>query len=155
MTDDTRIVAVRPFGWTESDPVVRRVRDGLAIGNEHAASEPTDAFDAVVSLTADPRPATTHHHPLVDGPEATYARFAAAVETVRDRLATGDRVLVHCRAGVSRSSAVTATALAFAENRPFRDALADVQTARPVAVPHPRLHELGVISLAAERTPTS
>jgi atypical dual specificity phosphatase len=59
-------------------------------------------------------------------------------------------VLVHCNAGVSRSSAVLASTLAAAEGRRFRDALCEVQAARPMAMPHPELHRQAVVYLAVE-----
>ena len=59
-------------------------------------------------------------------------------------------VLVHCKAGISRSSTLIAAALAAEEDRTFRAALGDVQAARPAAMPHPVLHELAVAYLAAK-----
>ena len=62
-------------------------------------------------------------------------------------------VLVHCKAGVSRSAAVLATAIAAADDRSFHDALDDVHSARPVATPNPALVESAVTYLAATRDP--
>ncbi|MFC7175765.1 protein-tyrosine phosphatase family protein [Halosegnis marinus] len=144
-------VAVRPFGYADPDPVVRRVgnRD-LFVGNRAAAESPPRSFAAVVSLTADPSAATTHHRPLVDGPGNTPAEFAAAVDTVRERRGEGP-VLVNCRAGVSRSATVAATALAAAEGRGFHEAFGVVAEHRRTAVAHPALCTLAVCYLAAHR----
>ncbi|QPV62930.1 dual specificity protein phosphatase family protein [Halosimplex litoreum] len=150
---------VRPFGYGHDRPIARRVceRD-LFVGNAAAADpdRPDDhrtgapaRGDNVLSLTAEPRPATTHHRPLVDGPGNEWAAFEAAADTACRLL--GSRpgsLLVHCSHGVSRSAAVAAVALAAAEDRSFRSALSDVQSARPPAQPHPALHEQAVYSLA-------
>lgn len=144
---------VRPIAFVEDEPVVRRIGDrDLFIGNELAAdpSRHDHRFEAVLSVSTDSHPGTTHHHPLDDGPENRWEDFAAAIETARDLYRESPPVLVNCTAGVSRSTTVIATTLAAEEGRPFRDALAAVQRVRPVATPHPALHELAVYYLAAE-----
>lgn len=147
---------VRPFGSVGDEPVVRRVGGrALFLGNLHAGDTAIgERFDHVVSLTADPRPATTYHRPLVDGYDVEWPRFADAVDTTRRLHRTDGSVLVHCKAGVSRSSAVLASTLAAAEGRRFRDALSEVQAARPIAMPHPGLHEQAVCYLAVEGIPS-
>ena len=143
-------VAVRPLGYVEPRPVVRWIGDrSLALGNARAAESPTDGFDAVLSLTETDWPLTTHHRPLIDGAETEWPAFAAAVDCAR-RLHRGDgTLLVHCKAGISRSAVVIAATIAAEEGRSFRAALATVQGARPHAIPHPALWELAVIYLAA------
>lgn len=143
---------VRPFGYVDDEPVVRRIGDrDLYLGNAAAAHpERHDrTFEYVLSATAEERPLTTHHHPLTDGRGNEWAAFEAAVDAARALHRRDGSVLVHCKAGISRSSALVATALAAEENRPFRDALAVVQDARPHAMPNPALHELAVVYLAA------
>jgi atypical dual specificity phosphatase len=129
----------RPFGFVGDEPVVRRIGDrALFLGNLHASdTDPGERFDHVVSLTTDPRAATTYHRPLTDGYDVEWSRFADAVDTARRLHRTDGSVLVHCKAGVSRSSAVLASTLAAAEGRRVRDALSEVQAARPIAMPHP------------------
>ncbi|WP_255149741.1 dual specificity protein phosphatase family protein [Halorarius halobius] len=141
----------RPFGYVEDHPVVRRVSDGLFLGNVHAASpdEHDRSFEYVLSATADPQPLTTHHRPLVDGDDVTWSRFEAAAETARDLYGDGS-LLVHCEAGVSRSSTLVATALAAEDGIPLRGGIEAVQAARPMAQPHPALHEMAVVYLAAQ-----
>ncbi|SEV93383.1 dual specificity protein phosphatase family protein [Halobacterium jilantaiense] len=152
--DDPRAeLFVRPFGYVNDTPVVRRLGDrNCFLGNATAASPDCErTFEHVLSLTETPQPATTHHRPLTDDANNDWAAFAAAVDTARRLLARDGSLLVHCEAGVSRSSAVAAAALAVAESRPFVDALHEVQDARPHAVPHPALHELGVEYVAAQQ----
>jgi hypothetical protein len=142
-------VAVRPFGYAAPDPVVRRIGDRtLFLGNAVAGERPPREFDAVVTLTDEPVAATTHHRPLVDGPGNEWAAFADAVDTVRDRRGSGP-VLVHCRAGVSRSATVLATAIAAGEGCGFHEAFAEVAEHRRTAVGHPALCRLAVVYLAA------
>ncbi len=138
-------LAVRPLGAVSETPACRRVTETLSFGNRAAA---TTGFDAVVSLT-EPTEATTHHCPLVDGPGNDYADFARTVETTRRLTSERDSVLVHCRAGVSRSATVTATVLAARENRGFHEAFGLVAARRRVAVAHPALCFLAVCYLAA------
>ncbi|MFC7138252.1 dual specificity protein phosphatase [Halosimplex aquaticum] len=141
---------VRPFGHRHGDPVVRRIGDrDLFLGNVHAADpDRTDrSFDAVLSATREPQPSTTHHRPLVDGPEADWPAFEAAADTACRLLGEGS-LLIHCSHGVSRSATLAAVALAIRTGRSFREALSTVQSARPPAQPHPALHELAVVYLA-------
>ncbi len=147
---------VRPVGYVDPDPVTRRIgfRDCF-LGNVHAADparydgEPEVEFEFVLSATQDPQPATTHHHPLEDGPGNEWSQFEAAVDTARELLGSDGPALIHCKAGISRSTTLLATAIAAEEGRSFREALSMVQAARPLAVPHPALHELAVCYLAA------
>ena len=147
---DSSTVAVRPLGYVESRAVVRWIGDrSLALGNAGAAESPTDEFDAVLSLTETERPFTTHHQPLIDGPETEWAAFAAAVDCARQLHRRDGTLLVHCKAGISRSAVVIATTIAAEEGCSFREALVTVQSVRPHAIPHPALWELAVIYLAA------
>ncbi len=143
---------IRPIGHVEDTPVIRRVgKQNLYLGNEHAADpgQHDQSFRYVLSLSTNDHPLTTHHHPLDDGPGNDWTEFEAAVDTAR-RLSRRDcPVLIHCKAGISRSSAVIATALAAEESRPLHDALSAVLQARPSATLNPALHELAVIYLAA------
>ena len=147
---DSSTVPVRPLGYVEPRPVVRWIGDrSLALGNARAAESPTVGFDAVLSLTESERPLTTHHRPLIDGPETEWPAFAAAVDCARRLHRRDGSLLVHCTAGISRSAVVIATTIAAEEGRSFREALQTVQAARPHAIPHPALWELAVIYLSA------
>lgn len=143
---------VRPKGYVEDEPIIRRIgHRSLYLGNAFAANpEHHDrTFEYVLSATADEHPLTTHHRPLADGPGNEWAAFEAAVDTARRLYRREGSVLIHCKAGISRSTTLVATALAAEEDRRFRDALALVQDARPYAMPNPALHTLAVIYLAA------
>lgn len=144
---------IRPFGYVEDDPIIRRIGDReLYLGNRLAADPATHdrTFGYVLSLTIDEQPLTTHHQPMYDGPETDWSVFEQAVETARQLYRQEGSLLVHCKAGVSRSTTLIATTLAIEEGRSFREALDLVQDARPIATPHYALHELAIIYLAAE-----
>ena len=143
---------VRPAGYVDPEPIVRRIGDRpLFLGNRHAADPDRHdrTFEHVLSLTAEAQPLTTHHRPLVDGPGNDWASFERAVETARRLYRRAEATLVHCNAGISRSTTILATTIAAEEDRSYRDAIAIVQAARPHAVAHPALCELSVTYLAA------
>ena len=145
---------VRPFGYVADEPIVRRIGEReLFLGNEFAADPARHdrSFEFVLSATTDERPLTTHHHPLDDGPGNDWSTFEAAVDTARALYRREGSLLIHCKAGISRSSALVATTIAAEENRRLDDAFAIVHEARPHAVSHPALHESAVIYLAARR----
>ncbi|ERH10172.1 MAG: Dual specificity phosphatase, catalytic domain protein [halophilic archaeon J07HX64] len=150
----------RPPGWSgESggyDPVVVRVGDReLYLGDRGAADPATHeyTFEAVISLTHRPQPLTTHHHPLHDGSGNQFGLFAAAVDDSRSRLNEDGPVLVHCAAGISRSSTVITTTLAAEEGRGFDDVLGELKGHRERANPHPALRALAREYLDEEPTP--
>lgn len=149
---DESVVFVRPVGYVADEPVIRRLgpRD-LFIGNESAAhpDRHDHAFEYVLSISTESHPLTTHHCPLIDGAGNEWCAFETAVDTVPRLFREDGSLLVHCTAGISRSSTVLAATLAAEEDRTFHDALAIVQEARPHAVPNPPLHELAVTYLAA------
>ncbi|MFY9461817.1 MAG: dual specificity protein phosphatase [Candidatus Sungiibacteriota bacterium] len=70
------------------------------------------------------------------GPEL-HAVFIRAFEFVSEELGAGKNVLVHCRAGVSRSSAFMASYLFWSGAEPtFDKAFRRVRTAHPITLPH-------------------
>lgn len=92
---------------------------------------------------------------LIDRNISRYDNFEKAVKALVHSLRNGERVLIHCSAGVSRTPIVTATAIAHVEGRPLTDVIDDVETTmltdgfdvarrgddeRPTDI-HPRLRE--------------
>ena len=152
LADSDENVLVWPFGYIEQRPVVRSIGErDLYLGNKFAASpERHDRrFEFVLSATHEPYPLTTHHRPLADGPENNWSTFASAVDTARALYRRDGSVLVHCKAGISRSTTLVATTLAAEEGHQLRAALDIVHEARPRAMPNPALHEQAVLYLAA------
>lgn len=145
-------VYVRPTRYVDPDPVIRRIGDrDVYLGNVHAAEGDRHdrEFADVVSVNSEPGSLTTDHRPLSDDDDNEWAAFAAAVDAARRAHRADGSTLVNCTAGVSRSSAVLATTLAAEEGRTFQATLSEMLAHRPIATPHPALHELGVIYLAA------
>ena len=136
------------------------VTDSLLVGDAEDASDHDGirvaGVTVVLSLTHD-SPATPARgyrvvdRPLVDGPQNDSERFAAAVDTLRSLLDDGERVLVHCSAGASRSVAVAAAAHALGEGLDADEALADVCATRGVSAPHPALADRARAYVAAHR----
>jgi len=85
-----------------------------------------------------PDAVTLRDVPLIDGPQNDYADFERAAETLLDLLAE-HTVFVHCRAGISRSSSVTAAAMALRRDISVEEALKFVEERRPRIHPHPDL----------------
>lgn len=142
---------VRPLGSHPLRPIVRRIGDrDLFLGNRFAADpdECDRRFDAVLTVASEPAPATTRHRPLVDGPAAEWARFRAAVDAARRLDCRDGTLLVHCKAGISRSTAVVATTIACEGDLSLPAAFDEVREHRPHAVAHPRLRELAVCYVA-------
>lgn len=152
------VAATRPFGFVADEPVIRQVGDReLFIGNSHAADPATHehTFEQVVSATTEAQPATTHHQPLDDGPDNDWQTFADAVDATRQCLREPGATLVHCHAGVSRSTTLIATAVAAEEGRQFDAVLDEIHETRPIATPHPALRCDAAIYLAAHQPETA
>lgn len=81
-----------------------RITDSLAVCSEQKAREVGSEFDRVISLSSEVEH-TTHSHLIEDG-EHDYSVFKSAVDSASNGIQCGDDVLVHCRAGISRSVSV-------------------------------------------------
>lgn len=125
----------------EPHPVFR-IDDDIFLSNLSAATSQTVIDNLspvrVITLTHQSVPATTDHHPLDDGLNYQH-QFAAAVDSTLDAFRVDGPVLVHCHAGVSRSPAVLATALAADRGVSFSEALTRVKNEREQAHPRPPL----------------
>ena len=77
--------------------------------------------------------------PLIDGPQNNRDQFTKAVQQTVAALADGERVLVHCAAGASRSPTVAATALALTEEMELQNAIQQVADNRDAVDPHEAL----------------
>ena len=93
----------------------------------------------VVSVNQTATEATTDHHPLKDGYVNEQADFREAVEATRHRLQQPGTVIINCAAGISRSTTVSATAIAAEEGLAFDAVVEEIKATRPRARPHPKL----------------
>ena len=151
-TDSGGDLVLRPLHHVEENAVIRRIGDReLYLGNWRAADPEyhDQTFDYVLSPTSSESPLTTHHRPLNDNSDNDWAAFERAIDTARMLYQQEGSLLIHCTAGISRSSTIIAATLAAEEDRRFLDALRIVQRSRPHASPNPALHEWAVIYLAA------
>ncbi|OYR66010.1 protein phosphatase [Halorubrum ezzemoulense] len=122
------------------------VAPGLLVGTMSDADDESllrrRGVDAVVSLThddPDTGAVARVDTPMTDGPRNEYEAFAAAAETVVERREAGQRVLVHCSAGASRSPAVAAAAMARLTDRGLDEAFEQVLAQRSEVDPHDAL----------------
>lgn len=137
------------------------VREDVYISNGGAARRYGDEFEHVITLSRDDvhsnvgsHEHTTQHFPLYDGPQNDFDEFKRAVGATIKAIDTHDgSVLVHCQAGISRSSTVLITALAEIDDVPFDEAYNEVWNAKPSIAPHPALRELALDFLGEDGTP--
>lgn len=132
------------------------ITDEIAIGNRHDASDldllREQSIAAVLNVAWDldivypphepPRaayPVEYHKVGMIDGEGNAPGTLAAAVLVLQQILERHPRVLVHCHAGVSRSSTVVSLFLAVRDGIPFDAAVAQVRKARWVIDPHAAL----------------
>jgi len=119
------------------------VADGLFVGTiddaENAMLLRNHRVDAIVSLThasPDTPNLPVFRIPMVDGPQNDAQAFDQAVLETLELLNEGDRVLVHCSAGASRSPAVAATAFALYDEIDLETAFEQVANRREAVDPH-------------------
>ncbi|WP_142860759.1 dual specificity protein phosphatase family protein [Salinigranum halophilum] len=123
-----------------------RITDQLYISSAPSARRlPEDhPFDRVITVgyfdrLGYERPeATTDEHVFPDG-DHDYTQFKCATDTALAALADGQRVLVHCQAGVSRSAAVCSAVLAVQMEIPLEKAYARIHNVRPKVDPVPEV----------------
>jgi len=125
-----------------------RVGRNLFVGtrSDAADSQRLDSHEitTVVSLTHETpdlseQGLNIHSIPLIDGPQNNRDQFTKAVQATVTALADGERVLVHCAAGASRSPTVAATALALTEEIDLQNAIQQVADNRDAVDPHEAL----------------
>ncbi len=116
-------------------------------GNEGEDRDPRSLFDREISTVVDlawdeppaalPREMIYCRIPLVDSDGNSDSTLKFAVQTVVDLLAAGKQTLVACSAGMSRSPAIAAAALAVTRDADPDDILSEIGDARALEVsPH-------------------
>lgn len=114
------------------------ITEHVAVGNFIDARDVTDAdVDAILCL----RPGCDCEerddvdavvYPLADGPGNRREDVLEAIDFVHGCVQTGERVLVHCHAGRSRSVCVVAAWLALHRGRTRSEALQMIADKRPI-----------------------
>lgn len=89
------------------------ITEQIAIGNIMAAKKPGEQFDIVICLNGcceDVNDGGIYREvfSLNDGPGNSTLKIVQAVESIQEAVQAGDRVLVHCNAGRSRSVCIVA-----------------------------------------------
>lgn len=88
------------------------ITDQIAIGNFKDALEKCSKVDAVLCLREDcceeRDDIDAFCYPLVDGPGNRQEDIEEAIQTIADIVGDGEKILVHCHAGRSRSVCVVA-----------------------------------------------
>lgn len=135
----TQFVRVVVFDSVRMDEVAT----GIFVGTEADASDESllhaHGIDAVVSLThnePETGDVTRVDVPMIDGSQNSYQSFADAVKAVLTRRDDGQRVLIHCAAGSSRSPSVAATAMTCLTENTLNESFNQVLERRPETDPH-------------------
>ena len=79
---------------------------------------------------------------------AAESQIVAAAGQLQDWVSKGEKVFVHCKAGISRSPTVVMAWLIAYQKYSFDDAWCKVVKARPIVRPNP--HFVGILKLMAE-----
>lgn len=113
------------------------ITDQVAIGNYRDAAALPAGIDAVLSLKEDccdecREDVEVLCVPLVDGPGNDLRGVWEAVGFIADVVAAGERILVHCHAGRSRSVAVVARYLVESRGMTRHAALALISAKREI-----------------------
>ena len=124
----------------------------LYIGNSEDISDhvriENEGVDAVLKLThrepedGYPDSVDVYECSMTDGPSNDRERFEAAVGKLLELFEDGETVLVHCKAGKSRSPTVSAAAIAVYEDVTFESALETIRASRDIN-PHTALLKRG------------
>jgi protein-tyrosine phosphatase len=122
---------------------MNEVAEGIFVGTESDADKKPllrkHGIDAVISLThsqPDIEEVSRIDVPMIDGPQNSYEAFAEAVKTVVEQRENGQRVLVHCSAGSSRSPSVAAAAITRLSDTTLNEAFNQIIEHRPETDPH-------------------
>lgn len=78
-----------------------------------------------------------YHYNLYDHPDSNIKRIADITNKIIDHyLSIGERVLVHCEMGISRSASIVISYIMWKENKPYFEVLPDVRKIRNIIRPN-------------------
>jgi protein-tyrosine phosphatase len=124
-----------------------QVWERLYIGSrddaEHLIRENPHAITTVLSLCEDKvlrrNPSINYVHiPIADATPVSVGQFDAIIDAIGENIRRGT-VLVHCGAGVSRSSILTAAYMDIVGYKGIDAALIEIRKLRPIVSPSPVL----------------
>lgn len=114
------------------------ITDQVAIGDCHDATNHAAEVDAVLCLLPECCETRTDVNgcciPLHDGPGNCRAHVLAAIDYIAEQVDKGGKILVHCRAGRSRSVCIVAAYLMRHEGLSKRLAVATVARKRQICL---------------------
>ena len=117
-----------------------KITSNVGVADQEAVARPLTPpeYDEVVSVGYDDTPPTTSSTGdkfwFPDG-DHDYTVFKQAVDYVIKQMKSGKSVLVHCRSGRSRSTAVVATAITVTEDISLDEAFTRVKEEHPLTDP--------------------
>jgi len=116
------------------------ISPNIGVADQKAVARPLapPQYDTIVSVGYDDKPPTTSSTGdefwFPDG-DHDYSVFKSAVDYVIKQINTENSVLVHCRSGRSRSTAIVITTLAITENLSLDEAFNRVKNKHPLTDP--------------------
>lgn len=113
------------------------IRPNLWLGNHKDAHDNTNGWSRIVNVTNDVEclfPNVRYHQIKIDdkGSQPLLSNISEAIPFIKEGLDTGDKVLVHCYGGVSRSAAVIIGYLMKMEKRKLMDVYNEVKSLRDI-----------------------
>lgn len=123
-------------GRSEANNITAVLNLGVCAIVDLAANEPPLQY---------PRDIVNCRFPLVDSDENSRAILRSAILTTTEFIKSGVPTLVACSAGMSRSPAIAAAAIAHAENLSLEAALLKVAGSGPHDISTSLWHEIGLV----------
>jgi protein-tyrosine phosphatase len=132
--------------WIQQYPM-NRIWDRLYLGSFYAAENlkrgNPEGIEFVVNCTPDPviyqPPLTSIVLNLDDGHGIPEEKFWTAMKAMQEAMWAGKTVLVHCHAGISRSSTIVAAYMYLTGWNDIDKAVEYIVSKRPVVKPHPEV----------------
>ncbi len=144
----------------KEERLMDRIADNLFVGAMEDAGDGTSIqthkITTIVSLTYGdpdrgyPPGIDVTKLPMKDGPQNDRETFERAVRATLENLRSGERVLIHCSAGASRSVAVAAAAIGIQQGCDIDRAFEMVAEQRTETSPHPALRRRAEAVLAEQ-----
>lgn len=105
----------------------RQVHGNLYVGGHESSKRHGDKFDSVISMASPSK--NTDYEYIIDDGSHKYEKFSNAVDKTIEELDKDKKVLVHCKAGLSRSVSVcTATQVCYFSNIGYIEAIQNARS---------------------------